>query len=83
MNGVSLLSAPLDTCYLHIVFSYLARDLTLSCSSIHHQRENIDGRPPGGAEAKGPGAPTVNVKTSTARPREVPKLKVRERPPST
>jgi hypothetical protein len=46
---------------------------------IHHQHENIDGGPPGGAEAEGPGAPTINVKTSTAGPREVPELKVWER----
>jgi hypothetical protein len=49
----------------------------------HHQRENVDGGPPGGAEAEGSGAPTINMKTSTTDPREVPKLKVRERPPST
>jgi hypothetical protein len=35
--------------------------------------------PPGGAEAEGPGAPTINVKTSTTGPREVPELKIRER----
>jgi hypothetical protein len=29
------------------------------------------------------GAPTINVKTSTAGPREVPELKARERPPPT
>jgi hypothetical protein len=40
-------------------------------------------RPTGGAEAEDPGAPTINVKTSTAGPREVPELKVRERPRST
>jgi hypothetical protein len=68
-----------------------------------HQRENVDGGPPGGAKAEGPraptiniktstagplggagaeglGAPTINVKTSTTVPREVPKLKVQERP---
>jgi hypothetical protein len=38
---------------------------------------------PGGAGAEGPGASTTNVKTSTAGPREVPELKVRERPPPT
>jgi hypothetical protein len=50
--------------------------------SAHHQRENIDGRPLGGAGAEGPEAPITNVKTSTAGPREVPELKVWERPPS-
>jgi hypothetical protein len=49
----------------------------------HHQRENINGGPPGGAEAEGPGAPTINVKTLMTGPREVPELKIRERPPST
>jgi hypothetical protein len=49
----------------------------------HHQYENVDDGPPGGAEAEGPGAPTINMKTSTVGPREVPELKVRERPPST
>jgi hypothetical protein len=39
--------------------------------NAHHQRENIDG-------ADGPGAPPINVKTSTAGPREVPELKIRE-----
>jgi hypothetical protein len=29
------------------------------------------------------GTPTINVKTSTAGPREVPELKIRESPPST
>jgi hypothetical protein len=47
--------------------------------SAHHQRENVDDVPLGGAGAEGPGAPTINVKTSTAGPQEVPKLKVRER----
>jgi hypothetical protein len=49
----------------------------------HHQCENVDDRPPGGARAEGPGAPTINVKTATAGPQEVPELKVRKRPPST
>ncbi len=44
---------------------------------------NIGGGPPGGIEAEGPGAPTINVKTSMTGPREVPALKVRERPPAT
>jgi hypothetical protein len=48
-----------------------------------HQRENIDGGPPGGAGVARPEAPTTNVKTSTAGPREVPVLKVREGPPPT
>jgi hypothetical protein len=30
-----------------------------------------------------PGAPTINVKTSTTGPREVPEPEIRERPPST
>jgi hypothetical protein len=51
--------------------------------SAHHQRENVDGGPPGGARAEGPAALITNVKTSTVGPREVLKLKVRERPPST
>jgi hypothetical protein len=36
-----------------------------------------------GAGAEGPEAPTINMKTSTMGPREVPELKVPERPPST
>jgi hypothetical protein len=44
---------------------------------------NIDGGPPGGIGAEGPRAPTINVKTSMTGPREVPALKVRERPPPT
>jgi hypothetical protein len=47
------------------------------------QRENIDGGPPGGAGAEGPGAPTIDVKTSMAGPREAPELKIRDRTPST
>jgi hypothetical protein len=43
----------------------------------------VDDGPLGGARAEGPGAPTINVKTSTAGPGEVPELKVRERPPLT
>jgi hypothetical protein len=39
--------------------------------SAHHQHENID-------RANGPGAPPINVKTSTAGPREVSELKIRE-----
>jgi hypothetical protein len=50
--------------------------------AAHHQRENIDGGPPGGAGADGPGAPTTNVKTSTAGSREVSELEIREHPPS-
>jgi hypothetical protein len=46
-------------------------------------RENVGGGPPGGAGAEGPGAPTINVRTSTTGPREVPELKVREHPPLT
>jgi hypothetical protein len=49
---------------------------------VHHQRENVDGGPPGGTGAEG-GSPTINVKTSMTGSREVPELKVRERPPST
>jgi hypothetical protein len=45
--------------------------------SVHHQRENIDGGPLGGARAGDPGAPTINMKKSMTGPREVPKLKVR------
>jgi hypothetical protein len=44
----------------------------------HHQCENVDGGPPGGAGVEGPGAPTINVKTSTTGPREVPELEIRE-----
>jgi hypothetical protein len=47
----------------------------------HHKRENVDDGLPGGAGAEGPGAPTTNVKTSMVDLREVPELKVRERPP--
>jgi hypothetical protein len=46
---------------------------------VHHQRENVDGGPPGGAGAEGPRAPTINVKMSTTGPREVPELGIRER----
>jgi hypothetical protein len=49
----------------------------------HHQRENADAGPSGGVGAEGPGAPTINMKTLTLGPLEVPKLKVWERPPST
>jgi hypothetical protein len=45
----------------------------LEIRSAHHQRENVDGGPPGGAGAAGPGVPTINVKMSTAAPQEVPK----------
>jgi hypothetical protein len=45
----------------------------------HHQRENVDGGSPGGAGAEGLGAPTINVKTSTTGPQEVPELEIRER----
>jgi hypothetical protein len=44
--------------------------------STHHQRENVDDGPSGGAGAEGPGAPTINVKMSTAAQWEVPELKV-------
>jgi hypothetical protein len=44
--------------------------------------EDVDAGPPGGAGAEGPGSPTINVKTSTTGPQEVPELKVWERPPS-
>jgi hypothetical protein len=47
--------------------------------SAHHQRENIDGGPPRGAGAEGLGASTINVKTSTTGPREVPELEIQER----
>jgi hypothetical protein len=36
-------------------------------------------RLPGGAGAEGLIAPTINVKTSTTAPREVPELEIRER----
>jgi hypothetical protein len=49
----------------------------------HHQYENVNDGPPGGAGAEGPGAPTINVNTSTVGPLEVPELKVRECPPPT
>jgi hypothetical protein len=47
--------------------------------SAHHQCEDVDGGPPGGAEAEGPGAPTINMETSTAGPQEVPKLEIQKR----
>jgi hypothetical protein len=50
-----------------------------SSGSTNHQRENVDGGPPGDARAEGPGAPTINVKTSTTDPWEVPELEIRER----
>jgi hypothetical protein len=46
---------------------------------VNHQRENIDGRPPGGAGAEGLGALTMNVKKSMTDPHEVPELEIRER----
>jgi hypothetical protein len=49
----------------------------------HHQHGNIGGGPLGGAGVEGPGAPTTNMKTSTAGPWEVLELKVWERPPPT
>jgi hypothetical protein len=49
----------------------------------HHQRENIDGGALGGAGVEGLGAPTIDVKTSMAGPREVPELEIREHPTST
>jgi hypothetical protein len=57
--------------------------LIFTLGSRRRQRENFDGGPPGGVGAEGPGASTINVKMSMAGPREVPELKVRERPPST
>jgi hypothetical protein len=53
----------------------------LLCSRrrTHHQRENVVGGPPGGAGVEGLGAPTIDVKTSTAGPWEVPELEIRER----
>jgi hypothetical protein len=50
--------------------------LELKVWSTHHQRENVDDGSLGGAGAEGPGAPTINVKMSTAASREVPELKV-------
>jgi hypothetical protein len=47
--------------------------------SAHHQRENVNGGPPGGAGAEGPGASTINVKTLTTGPWKVPELEIRER----
>jgi hypothetical protein len=46
----------------------------------HHQREDVDGGPPGGVGAEDPGASTINVNMG---PREVSELEIRERPPST
>jgi hypothetical protein len=57
--------------------------LLSSRQRAYHQRENIDVGPPGGAVVEGPGVPTINIKTSTAGPREVPELKVRTCPSST
>jgi hypothetical protein len=57
--------------------------LLTSRRRAHHQRENIDVGPPGGAGAEGRGMPIINVKTLMTCPQEVPELKVRERPPST
>jgi hypothetical protein len=45
--------------------------------------EDINAGPPGRVGAEGPESPTINVKTSTMGPREVPELKVRDHPPST
>jgi hypothetical protein len=42
----------------------------------HHQRENVNGGPPGGARAGDPGAHTNNVKMPMAGPREVSELQV-------
>jgi hypothetical protein len=42
---------------------------------------NIDGGPPGGGRAGGPGAPTINAKKRRlAGPRKVLEMEVRERP---
>jgi hypothetical protein len=54
----------------------------LKVQECHHQRENVNGGPPGGAGVEGLGASIINMKMSTMDPREVPKLKVRECPPS-
>jgi hypothetical protein len=43
----------------------------------------VDSGPPGGAGAEDPEVLTINVKTWMVGPREVPELKVWERPPST
>jgi hypothetical protein len=40
----------------------------------------VDGGPPGGAGAGDPGAPTINVKMSTAGPQEVPEMEIQEHP---
>jgi hypothetical protein len=44
---------------------------------VHERPPSTYDGPPGGAGAEGPRAPTINVKTSTVDPREVPELKVR------
>jgi hypothetical protein len=59
--GPSLFGVPLG----YLIF------LIGSRRRAYHQRENVDGGPPGGAGVEGPGAPTTNVKTSMAGPREV------------
>jgi hypothetical protein len=46
-------------------------------------KRNVDGGPPGGVRAEGPGASTINVKTSMAGSQKVLELKVQEHPPST
>jgi hypothetical protein len=51
----------------------------LKIQSAHHQHENVDGGPLGGAGAEVPGAPTISVKTSMVGPREVSELEIQER----
>jgi hypothetical protein len=55
----------------------------LKVQERHHERQNVDGGPPGSVRAEGPGVPTINVKMLTAGHRELPELEIRERPPST
>jgi hypothetical protein len=56
---------------------------SVTCDRALDTCENVDGGPPRGAGAGDPAASTINVKTSTAGPRDVPELEVQERPPST
>jgi hypothetical protein len=67
--GINFLTPPLG----YLIFLLVGR------RRAHHQYENVDGGPSGGAGAEGPGVPTTNVKTSTTDPREVTELKIRER----
>jgi hypothetical protein len=51
-------------------------------TTVTTEVEDVDGGPPGGCWRHVRQQPPQKLKTSTASPREVPELKVRERPPS-